>query len=80
MACNEQPLPELGQVRHQLVKGHKVELDSGGPLCPLPVPGPLQEVDGGRPVHAQRVALLKSVVTPGHNHYKLGYNIVFKAQ
>jgi len=48
-------LAELGQVGHQLVKGHKVEVDGGSALGPRAVPGPLQELDGGRAVDAQRV-------------------------
>ena len=48
-------LPELGQVGHQLVKGHKVELDGGSALGARAIPRPVQELDGGRSVDAERV-------------------------
>ncbi len=50
-------LPELAQVWDQLVKGDKVELDGWGAFGPLPVPGSLKKLDGGRSVHAQRIVL-----------------------
>ena len=46
-------VPEPGEEGHQVVEGEKVELDSGGPVSPLLVPGSLQVLDGGRSVNTE---------------------------